>query len=291
MIIRDTRHFVLLSVIVLSLSACVVSTDSTLSSARDEFHEITSYDETIVLDTIGRMAQERTLYVFDIDNTLLESPEGQFIGSDQWYKWQLALPGSSPHKVECLLQMQGAAYYFAHLKATELGLSARFLRRIQESGKDVIALTARSPQFRPHTDRELERNGFDFSKTMPLDFAGFPSTYLPKASSKISNPRAASYQAGIAMLAGQHKGEALKDLLDRIGAREEYDFVVFFDDDDKNVNAVRQSFLEDPLTTIVFSYKAVDTSLEQYDLDKAAMAQDRIAEAMNQFERERGCDI
>jgi len=284
-------RFALSGAIVFTLSACVVSTDFTSGSSRDELYEITSYNETIVLDTIERMMHERALYVFDIDNTLLESPKKQFIGSDQWYKWQIELPDSSPYKVDCLLQMQGAAYYFAHLEATELGLSARLLPKLQESGKDVIALTARSPQFRPQTERELERNGFDFSSKMPLDFAGFPGTYLPSASNKIAKPRAASYQTGIAMLAGQHKGEALKDLLNRIGAVEEYDFVIFFDDDEKNVDAVWQSFLADQRTAIVFLYKAVDTSLEHYDLDEAAMAQEKIADAMSQFERNRGCDI
>ena len=47
-------------------------------------------------DEVRRVIEEnkgkRTLYVFDIDNTLLQNRDGQFLGSAQWYDWQKGLP-------------------------------------------------------------------------------------------------------------------------------------------------------------------------------------------------------
>lgn len=256
-----------------------------------EFHDIDSFRSDVVADVVQRMQAHRALFVFDIDNTLLQSPSGQFAGSDQWYRWQRTLENASQAKVECVFDVQAAALHMAHLVPTDGGHSVQLVLQLQQAGFDVIALTARSPQFRAATQRELLRNDIDFTESLPRDHCGFPGTYRPGRSDAIRDPRAASYQSGIAMLAGQHKGAALLDLLDRLGAGNDYDYVIFFDDDRDNTNDMLNALCRVPTVAVVFLYTGVDADLSLYDLEETVRIQDLIVDTFSAFRRVPGCDI
>jgi len=281
----------LLGIVLMCFSACESTPSSSSGVPAQQVLTIKSFSDPRVGDLTSALPIETTLFVFDIDNTLLESPSGQFLGSDQWYKWQKTLDDDSPRKVKCVLQLQGAAYYMAHLLATEGGKSATYVASLQDQGYDVMALTARSPQFRPSTERELAANGFDFTKSLPAEHDGISGTYTPDRTEIIEKPRDASYQKGVAMLAGQHKGAALQDLLGRLGAANTYEHIVFFDDDQKNTDAMTEVFASRGLSGTVFLYEAVDTELDQYDLDKTVENQAAMLEAFRVFDRRTGCDI
>ena len=278
-------------VLVLVLGACETPGHSVNPTPRPTTRTIETYSDPAVQRLSEELPVRRTLFVFDIDNTLLESPGGQFLGSDQWYKWQKTLSENSPKKVECVLQVQGAAYYMAHLEPTENGSSADYVRSLQSDGFDVMALTARSPQFRSATIRELANNGFDFNRARPARHPGFPGVYEPQQSKLTARPRSASYQDGVAMLAGQHKGAALIDLLERLGAHNKYTNIVFFDDDEKNTNAMSEAYLGRAVDVKIFLYKAVDTDLSQYDLNRATEGQRLLQDAFARFSRRAGCDV
>lgn len=277
--------------VAVSAAACVTPTGGPTDPANDALYSTDSFRSERVSELVAALAGERVLFVFDIDNTVLENPPGQFLGSAQWYSWQSGLPDGDPRKIECLLDAQGAAFYMGHMMPTEGGYAAAFVSTLQDAGHDVIALTARGPEYRYPTERELARAGVDFSNAMPRDHAGFPGRYRPAASSAIPRPRNASYQDGIAMLAGQHKGAALVDLLRRLGADGDYDVIVVFDDDEKNTKAFMDSFTKDRRRGIVFHYTAVDTAFGERDIDRAARGQEEIKEAYAQFARAPGCDI
>lgn len=281
----------LLSLALTSLAACQSTPSVSVGAPAQQTTTIQSFSDPRVGELTQELPVETTLFVFDIDNTLLESRAGQFLGSDQWYKWQKTLDDDSPGKVDCVLQLQGAAYYMAHLIATEEGASAAYVNSLQQSGYDVLALTARSPQFRSSTERELVANGFDFTRNVPAGHKGFPGTYTPNRTDLIMKPRAASYQQGVAMLAGQHKGAALTDLLGRIGASDKYQNIVFFDDDMKNTSAMNESLSRSGVMAVVFLYKAVDISLGQYDLEKTDASQAAMLAAFSIFGRRGGCDM
>lgn len=274
-----------------SVTACVSTPDRTASAADDRLYTTGSYRSEIVTETVADLAGERALFVFDIDNTLLENPPGQFLGSAQWYSWQDELPDDDARKVGCLLDVQGVAYHMGQMVPTENGGVVPFVAGLQASGHDVIALTARGPEYRYATERELERATIDFSKSLPRDNAGFPGRYRPVESPSIQRPRDASYQNGIAMMAGQHKGAALVDLLARLGADGDYDVIVVFDDDEENTRDLIDSFTRDPRRAIVFHYTAVDASYDQDDIADAVRGQQEIAEAYSHFARDPGCDI
>ncbi len=291
----DLKSSALLLALAVSMSACSVSVpfigdDEPAPKTEDLVVTVSSFESPEVADAVDRLSGSRTLFVFDIDNTVLENPDGQFLGSAQWYDWQSDLPDTDSRKLNCLLQFQGAAYLMGHMQATEEGLSASFIAALQAAGQDVMALTARGPDFRPATERELKRAGIDFKKTMPQEFAGVPGRFKPDISAAIPVPRDASYQNGIAMLAGQHKGAALVDLLTRIGAGSAYDVIVFFDDDSKNTNAMLEVFSEDSRGAMIFRYTGVVSDLSQVDLAKTVRGQEAIAAAYAHFLRDQGCD-
>ena len=277
--------------LVLAIASCASPGSAPSPVTAGELHEIDSFGSGIVRDVIQRVGSGRTLFVFDIDNTLLQSPDGQFFGSDQWYRWQETLGDADQAKVECVLDVQGVAFHMAHLVPTDSGRSAELVLQLQQSGFDVIALTARGPQFRAATERELRRNSIDFTVSLPRDHSGFPGTYRPGRSDAIPTPRAASYQSGIAMLAGQHKGAALLDLLDRIGAGNDYDHVVFFEDNRENTNDMLEAIGDGQVDAFVLLYTGVDTDETQYDLGEARRVQDLILETYSAFERVPGCDM
>ena len=285
------RLVLFLSVVLTFLSACQSIPNVSAGSPAQQRLTIQTYSDPRVGELTRDLPAETTLFVFDIDNTLLESPAGQFFGSDQWYKWQKTLEVGSPRKVDCVLQLQGAAYYMAHLNATEEGASATYVSSLQQIGFDVLALTARSPQFRASTQRELAANRFDFTESPPAGHTGFPGTYTPDRSDLIEKPRAASYQQGVAMLAGQHKGAALLDLLGRLGTSKKYQHIVFFDDDEKNTDAMSEAITRFGLSGTIFLYKAVGIELDQYDLDKTNDDQAAMLKTFRAFNRRTGCDI
>ncbi len=273
----------LIATVSVLLTACAVSGSGIGAAGEDRRHDIDSFKSPIVEKVVSSVDINRTLFVFDIDNTLLQNPPGQFFGSAQWYDWQGELEEGSPAKVKCKLEVQGAAYFIGHMEPTEDRYSVEFVQSLQRKGADVIALTARSPQFRFGTERELKSSSFDFSESTPLGTKGLPGFYQPRASAEQPSTRNASFQNGVAMLAGQHKGAALIDLLERVGAEKEYDTIVFFDDDDDNIEHMLTSFRKDARTAIAFYYKAVDRSFDDTDVREAIEAQNAIAKAYAQF--------
>ena len=290
--IRATRKRLFLgTVLSWAVVGCSLSIGQDSLLTRSEYFEVDSLRDDSVDSVIQRMQSERALFVFDIDNTLLQYPQGRFVGSDQWYRWQRQLEESSSAKIDCVLDFQGVAYYISHLLPTDNGYSTSLVQNLQQSGHDVIALTARTPEFRAATERELQRNNFDFRTSVPRGHNGFPGVYFPRESGAIRIPRPASYQNGIAMLAGQHKGDALLDLLARLDATEEYDYVIFFDDATDNTSAMIETFDMTSTTAIVFHFTGVNIDLAQYDLEEAERIQDNMLSAFADFERSPECDI
>jgi hypothetical protein len=279
------------SVAMLSLVfACAGCGANPNGPAEPEYHSIESFSEPSVQEVVSRMAGMRTLFVFDIDNTLLKFPEGRFVGSDQWYRWQEGLPDSSPRKIHCVLDMQSIAYKLQKLVATDDGNSTRLVRKLQSNGFDVLALTARSSDVRFATERELSRNGFDFSRSGPGELLGLLGTYRPGPSPDLPHPRPASYQDGIAMLAGQDKGVMLRDLLSRLDAIKSYDYVVFFDDMQENVEAVGRALSSGSITPVLFRYVGVDTDVHQYDMREVDQDSDVLLRVFDIFGRRNECD-
>jgi hypothetical protein len=114
--------------------------------------------------------------------------------------------------------------------------AAQQVRRMQESGLKVIALTGRKPACREQTLRELKRNGIDFSASAWSPQQGFPENFIPAG-----GLAPVSYQQGVFLAAGQDKGLMLKTLLQKSGAPQPV-LIVMADHEQGNLNAVMKTF-------------------------------------------------
>ena len=272
--------------LLLGLGACATEQPRVAEATS---YTIGSYSDPEVTNVVTRMANERVLFVFDIDSTLLAFPREQFVGSDHWYQWQTELPEDSPRKIRCVFEMQAIAYRLQQMVATENGRSTEFVRALQDEGIDVIALTARGHDVRHATERELSRNGFDFSRSSPAGHPGLPSVYKPLKGPEMPSPRDASYQNGIGMLAGQNKGAMLDDLLKRLDVGDNYNYIVFFDDSEKNVKAVLDWFSEHRITTLVFHYQGDAAKFPGQDIDETDKETAALLDAFAVFDSEARC--
>ena len=114
--------------------------------------------------------------------------------------------------------------------------AAQQVRRMQESGLKVIALTGREPACREQTLRELQRNGIDFSASAWPPLQGFPENFIPGGGFA-----PVSYRQGVFLAAGQDKGLMLKTLLQKSGSAQPV-LIVMADHEQGNLNAVMKTF-------------------------------------------------
>ena len=197
----------------------------------------------------------RTLIVFDIDNTLLAMK--QSLGSDQWYNWKSDLiKKHNPRLFGSLLKWQGILFDHGSMRLTENGLDSKILSF--QSRHPVIGLTSRSPYYRVATERELANNRINLKKTS-IGGAS-PGKIRPKG-----HKRLVSYENGVFMTSGLHKGEMLIYLLNRIyGQNMPITQVIFVDDHLKNTKRVFESLRSQGIEIISLRYSKEDSNVRKF---------------------------
>lgn len=256
-------------------------------------------------DVLERVQQEvaahgadNVLLVVDIDNTTLAM--NQALGSDQWYNWQsnfILKKIQSPHRVAAdindLLRIQGVLFTLGKMHPPEPEIPS-FIKTIQELECCSIVLTSRGPEFRPATERELKRNGYDFRDSaleineltrgsfMPYDKTRPNRNGLTQEElDSLREPRAVSYSSGIMMTAGQHKGYMLRNLLAR--SKRTFQTVVFVDDHKKHTTRMTEAFRDAGITTACFHYVREQENVEAFqnsDKDLVTKKWKRLNEAI-----------
>ena len=232
-----------LSLVLLALlSGCASSPPTVVQQPAESYAEL---DEALAALPAGK-----SLLVLDLDNTVLTMDDA--LGGVAWYDWQQLLEQTDerePGEIKNELAVQGILYATRDMSLTEQGLDAR-IASLKDADVDVIALTARGPQFRDATLEQLARNGVDFSlfpecgpplcnRRGTIDAghveavaeAAFGREALVEHGFKSGRPL--SMSQGVAMVAGQNKGIVLALLL-RSWAKS-YDSIVFVDDAAKNI--------------------------------------------------------
>ena len=210
--------------------------------------------EQAAIDLGAKYGTDRVLLVFDMDNTLLSM--NQDFGSDEWFTWQRALAADDPGKIKELTEIQGMLFDLSAMHPPEPGVQPRVVAALQDRGFAAIVLTGRSPLYRSATERELGRNGYDFSKSAVGPPGGFGGSFLPYDARNVEAsgfilpcdrerlplpaPQKVSYQNGVMMTSGQDKGLMLRALLNRAGRQ--FAAVLFVDDSPGNLKAVTQAF-------------------------------------------------
>jgi hypothetical protein len=223
----------------------------------------TTADLAAVRDMALRLADQlgpdRVLVAFDLDNTLLAM--NTEIGADQWYDWQREMQAQDrcdPRLVPDRLAIQGALFHLGSMRPTQAD-GPELVREIQAAGLPTMLLTARGHGFRLATFRELRRNGFSFRDSAPGPIGGFAEPYQPQGASRLVR-----YEDGAYLLAGQHKGDMLLELLGRLGA-EDPQAVIFVDDKPRNVEAVRDGLIRAGIGGEIFHYTREEPRVAAFD--------------------------
>ncbi len=253
---------------------------------------------------------DSVLLVLDIDNTLLAMT--QDLGSDQWFNWQRNLPDSNPHRVgdfDELLRVQALLYAIGSMRPTEPIRQPQIVRQLQEAGFTTLLLTSRGHNMRDSTRRELLANDYDFRKTSISPQEGFGGPYFPYDVTKIENsgltadeaerwladagnpnefetPREVSFNEGVYMVAGQHKGLMLRMLLHRSGNVNRFQHIVFVDDNAENTKDVREAFDNQSVNVVTFRYGREDANVRRFEENRncehhcAALALTKLQRAL-----------
>lgn len=238
-------------------------------------------DVMMVSEQAGR---RHTLVVFDLDNTLLAMEQG--LGSDQWYEWQKEISRENPCDARAVadrLAIQGALYFASAMRPTQEDAPS-VLRKIQQAGIPVIALTSRGVDFRLQTFRELRRNGYDFRLTAPGPAGGWDEDFIPD-----NGTRPARYEDGVFLTAGQHKGAMLQALIARTaipmpGA------ILILDDKQANLDAVLETFSALQIPVHAWRYSAEDQNVRDFNGDESAQMWHSLAPALQTIQDVLGPD-
>ena len=236
---RSALLLLLLPLLALSLGGCRSLPEAADAPIRRDAPAESRITEVKTLgaipDALAESGGRRTLLVLDIDDTLLTSPV--FFGSDRWYEWQKGLADGDPGKVPCRFDVIALNYEAGTQVATEADAGRDLINGL--SG-DRLILTARNPNYRGGTIRELNKAGY----VLPTMLGRFPEgTSLRWTDDKPgARPVVLGYQDGVMMVSGGNKGKTLLALLAHLDLH--YDRVVLVDDGRPNIDAMQAALRE-----------------------------------------------
>ncbi len=243
-----------------------------------------------VMEFAEEYGADRVLFVSDIDNTALVM--NQDLGSDQWFNWQSGLLNSDRQAQQLaadsfpgLLEAQALLFSLSDMHPPQCSQPAA-VTALQVRKIATMAHTSRGPDVRDVTLRELNDSSYNFAGHTIDPQAGFAGNYLPYnvdniedsgltraealawlgKNGKISPPREVSFNEGVYMTAGQHKGAMLRMLLHKSGNSNRFKAIVFIDDTPKNIKAVREAFENvEGITVATFLYTHEDENVRLFN--------------------------
>lgn len=216
-------------------------------------------------------AKNSTLVIFDIDDTLLEAVN--FVGSNKWYDWQRGkkvfnhqaelIQIHDHEKYSCMFSTLGTLFDLGTSKLTQND-AADLLKTLNDY--DLMLLTSRTYNFRRATERELDLNGINLrdkhllKQDNALDF----NFHDQNRSDRVT------YQNGLVMSSGLHKGLVLKEILAMLG--KSYQTIYFVDDSKKNIDDMEEVWQKDDTTVNLFHYTRIDKSISKEEITQSNKA-------------------
>ena len=210
---------------------------------------VTDIDDMTAVSDFAAQHDQRTLFVFDIDDTLLTAE--QFFGSDYWYEWQKAKDLPNEQQVKCKFDYIALNYEAQTMKPTQADAPAIF----NAVSQPKLFLTSRGGNYRGATERELHRNGYSFPSALDGSAEGRIWDWQSADGSRHST---LSYFRGVFMTSGQDKGVMLLHLLDRLQLRDRFDRVVLVDDGKANIDNMRNALAAARVPYYGFHYVRID---------------------------------
>lgn len=213
--------------------------------------------ESDQLDDIKQyINQDKTLVVFDLDNTLV-APKLE-IGTEQWFNYTLRHMQNG-HKmqdaIDALLPLFFQINQHIPLYLTE-NIIPELLQSLYKQDIPVIAVTARSDILKDCTIKQLCNAGIE------LPFIGFGEKEI-KETFRVPM----SFVHGIIFSANNDKGLLLFYILDQVGYRPNK--IIFVDDKYNNVAMVARACAEHKVPFVGIRYSRLDERVAQFDSVKA----------------------
>ncbi len=213
---------------VLSLFLCTSFTVQAQSTA----YQVKSFSQIEPIVKKQHLSARHTLWLFDIDNTLLVMNSD--LGSPAWFDWQSGLV--KHHQAGAIIPTMKQMFPFNDfvLDSVKMHLSESyerlFLRHLRSQHAQMIALTARDPAVRKFTSIDLSSNR--------IKGLGFPGV----SNHDINFNSRLYYSKGVLYTAGGNKSADLNLLLRRLHLQHRYNSFVFVDDTQHNIDVFSHYF-------------------------------------------------
>jgi len=174
--------------------------------------------ECCTLLEIEQYIDEKTLVVFDLDNTLIRPK--QMLGSDEWFCFyfnkKIDEYGDRDRAEKAALSLWLAIHTVSSMQCIE-PCTQSVIKKLQQKGIPLMVLTVRNSNAVNVSIRQLHSVHLDFSKTAPVEH--------PVNLHGIDCVR---YEKGVLFVADHNKGEALLQFLQQHSLQPEK--IVFIDD-------------------------------------------------------------
>lgn len=210
------------AIVAACIGVCLLLHGLAFSQDSIPIHTIKSGEQFVKI--IKKIApEEKALFVFDIDNTLLITNNNEF-GSDWWFEQSSKNPALRLNITDsCLYNVLTPLFYSAFDTRPVFRGQAESLYLLQKKANKTIALTSRgyTPVIATATELELSKNGFRF---------------MEKDSLMMNNK--VLLLNNIIYTAGQNKGNALMNYVQL----HKYNKIYYFDDSENKVIDVQKAF-------------------------------------------------
>lgn len=193
---------------------------------------------------------EKTLVVFDIDNTLLR--QDSMIGTHQWgdYMKERAMRAGVPENEAKQYQYRVFGQLQDKLNVVPVENEVLdLLKTLEIKNIKHFALTARSAILKDVTSKQVETLKHNFSKSFPLQ------NDLTKIEKHLHQ--------GIIFSGDVPKGQLLKTIVEN--SPNEFDHIVFVDDKLYNLESIEKSFTNNPIKLESFRYGAADVFVNNFN--------------------------
>ncbi|MBY0528813.1 MAG: DUF2608 domain-containing protein [Rhabdochlamydiaceae bacterium] len=210
--------------------------------------------ETNDINHAAEYLEEHTLFVFDLDNTLIET--AQHLGSDQWFSHQLESHLAQGHTIQetldQVLPKLGFIYNKTDMRLVDSSVPD-LLKRMKQKHVYMIGLTKRGPEFAKRTLEQLESVEIDFSQT-----AYFKESFV------FDELKGSLYQNGVIFIADNgDKGPHMEAFLNRLSEKPKK--IVMIDDKLSHVESVARAVEKLDIPFIGIRYGAADERVKNFD--------------------------
>lgn len=210
-------------------------------------------------------AKEGTLFVLDIDNTLIEPC--QHLGSDQWFEHQITFLKEKgvdhEEAVHAIFPLFTEIQKRTKIRHVDSTVKKAFIK-IKEMGFSAVGLTKRDPSLALHTVKHLANVDLDFTPLAPA--------YNQEVHKELGNNL---YQDGIVFTSlGAGKGGPLIAYLKHLKAQPSH--IVVVDDKKSNLEQIAQALKTLDIPFVTLRYAGVDDHVTSFDPKIAALQLDHF---------------